>query len=162
MAMLMVVTAASAQNSPKYGHMNLGNLLEQLPDTKVANDKLKVFADQLTAKDDSLTKAFEAAYRQLETEYNAGQLTPVVAQTRQAELQKQQEFIQKFEQDAQAMVGAKREEMLKPILTKVEDAIKTVAKEMGYAMVFDTSSGSMLFANDTDDITALVKKKLGL
>jgi hypothetical protein len=29
-------------------------------------------------------------------------------------------------------------------------------------MIFDTSSGAMLFAAESDDVTALVKKKLGL
>ncbi|MBK8193079.1 MAG: OmpH family outer membrane protein [Lewinellaceae bacterium] len=162
LTLLIGITAASAQVQPKYGHMNLGNLLESMPETKKANDMLKVFADALSAKDDSLTKAFQGAYAQLEKEYNAGQLTPVQAQQRQAELQKQQEEIQKFEQDAQQAVAAKREELLKPILTKVEDAVKVVAKENGYLMIFDTSSGAMLFANETDDVVALVKKQLGM
>ena len=162
LALLIGITAASAQAQPKYGHMNLGNLLESMPETKKANEMLKVFADSLSAKDEAMTKAFQEAYAQLEKEYNAGQLTFVQAQQRQAELQKQQEDIQKFEQEAQQSVAAKREELLKPILTKVEDAVKAVAKENGYLMIFDTSSGAMLFANETDDVVALVKKKLGL
>lgn len=161
-AIVFLFQQAFSQTAPKYGHMNLGNLLEVMPDTKKANDDLKVFADKLAAKDDSLAKAFETAYKALESEYNSGVLTPVQLQTRQAELQKQQEFIQKFEQEAQQMVAAKREEMLKPILTRIEDAIKAVAKEAGYLMIFDTSSGSMLFAAEADDVSALVKKKLGM
>ena len=162
-AFLTTATALTAQTTAaKYGHMNLGNLLDALPETKKANDDLKLFTDKLTAKDDSLTKNFQAAYQKLEQEYNAGQLTPVQAQTRQAELQKQQEVIQAFEQDAQKQVASRREELLKPILTKLDDAIKSVAKENGYAMIFDTSSGVMLFAADSDDVTALVKKKLGI
>ncbi len=162
LALLLGATTLTAQTTPKYGHMNLGNLLELLPDTKKANEDLKVFADKLTTKDDSLTKAFQAAYTQLEKEYNDGGLTPVVVQKRQADLQAQQEFIQKFEQDAQQLVAGERERLLKPILGKVDDAIKAVAKELGYLMIFDTSSGAMLFANDTDDVSAPVKKKLGL
>jgi len=160
--LLVGATALSAQTAPKYGHMNLGNLLEEMPDTKKANEDLNVFTGVLTAKDDSLTKAFQAAYNALETEYKGGGLPPVQAKMRQEELQKQQEYIQKFEQDAQQLVAAKREELLKPILTKITDAVKAVAKEAGYAMVFDTSSGVMLFAAETEDVTALVKKKLGI
>lgn len=159
---LLVGASLSAQTAPKYGHMNLGNLLELLPDTKKADDAIKAFANQLSATDDSLGRALQAAAESLQKEYDAGNLTPLQAQQRQAELQKQQEFIQKFEQDAQQKVSAKREELLKPILGKVDDAIKAVAKENGYAMIFDTSTGAMLFASDTDDVTALVKKKMGL
>ncbi len=159
---LLLSVSLSAQTSPKYGHMNLGVLLELLPDTKTANDQLKVFADKLGITDDSLGRALQAGAEKLQKEYDSGVLTPLQAKERQAELQKQQEFLQKFEQDANQMVTAKREELLKPILTKVDDAIKAVAKESGYSMIFDTSTGAMLFAADTDDVTALVKKKLGL
>lgn len=161
-ALLLGTATTHAQTAPKYGHMNLGNLLELMPDTKKANDDLKVFADNLSAKDDSLTKAFQAKVVAYQTAYQSGTLTPVQAQAKEAELQKEQEDIQKFEQDAQQTVASKREEFLKPILTKVDDAIKAVAKDNQYLMIFDTSSGAMLFAADTEDVTALVKKKLGL
>ena len=154
--------AASAQTALKYGHMNLGNLLEGMPETKSANDNLKLFADSLQAVDKKMTDAFQEVYSKLEQEYNAGLLTPVQAQQRQAELQKQQEDIQKFEQQAQQSVAAKREELLRPILTRVEDAVKAVATENNYAMIFDTSSGAFLFVNEADDVSALVKKKLGM
>jgi outer membrane protein len=155
-------TTLTAQTQPKYGHMNLGNLLELLPETKKANDAMKVYTDSLGAKDEAMTKAFQEAYAALQKDYNAGILTPVQAQTRQAELQTQQEAIQKFEQDAQQLAAAKREALLSPILAKVEAAVKDIAKEKGYLMIFDTSSGVTLFAAESDDVTALVKAKMGL
>ena len=159
---LFIASTLSAQTAPKYGHMNLGNLLEQMPDTKKAEDDLKIFADKLAAQDDSLTKAFQATYTALEADYQGGKVPPIQLEQRKQELQKQQEFIQKFEQDAQQAVADKRNDLLKPILTKINDAVKAVAKEAGYLMVFDTSSGVMLFAAETEDVTALVKKKLGI
>jgi outer membrane protein len=161
-ALLLGSVSVNAQAAPKYGHMNLGNLLEMLPDTKKANDDLKVFAEKLSAKDDSLTKAFQVAVTAYQAAYQSGTLTPVQSQTREAELQKEQEAIQKFEQDAQQMVTTKREELLKPILARVDEVIKAIAIENQYMMIFDTSSGSMLFAAETEDITALVKKKMGI
>lgn len=161
-ALLLGTVSMNAQAAPKYGHMNLGNLLEMLPDTKKANDDLKVFADKLSAKDDSLTKAFQVAVTNYQTAYQSGTLTPVQAQTRETELQKEQEAIQKFEQEAQQLVTNERERLLKPILERVDAAIKAVAIENQYLMVFDTSSGSMLFAAETEDVTALVKKKMGI
>lgn len=161
-ALLMGAVSLNAQAPPKYGHMNLGNLLESMSETKAANERLKVFADSLTAIDEKMTKAFQEAYAKLEQEYNKGELTPVQTQQRQAELQKQQEDIQKFEQQAQQSLNAKRDELLKPILTRVEDAVKAVATENGYLMIFDTSSGAFLFAAEADDVAPLVKKKLGM
>lgn len=155
------LTSAQAQ-APKYGHLNLGNLLESMPDTKTANEKLRVYADSLSLIDEKMTKEFQDEYRKLEQEYNAGMLTPVQVQQRQAELQKKQEAIEQFEQNAQQIVAQRREELLKPLVDKVEKAVRDVAKENNYLMIFDTSSGALLFADQTEDIEPLVKKKLGL
>ena len=153
---------AAQTEQPKYGHMNLGNLLDQMPQTKVAEDSLKVFAAVLSGQDSVMTQAFQKAYLQLQKEYNDGGLTAVQVQQRQAELQKQQQDIQAFEEKAQQNLEAKRAELLNPILNKIKEAITAVAKENGFLMVFDVSTGSMLFASETIDVTALVKKKLGL
>lgn len=162
-ALLCSAIALTAQTeTPKYGHMNLGNLLDQMPHSKVADDSLRVFARKLSDQDSLMTIAFQEAYLKLQKEYNDGLLTPVQAQTRQAELQKQQQEIQAFEQQAQQQLEAKRAELLKPILNKIDEAVKAVAKENGYLMIFDIGSGAMLFAAETIDVTPLVKKKLGL
>ncbi len=158
---LFVATSAFSQTY-KYGHMNLGNLVEQLPDVKAAEAQLKTFGDKLAAKDDSLTTAFRADAEKFQKDYQAGILTALQAKTQQEALQKRQQAIQEFEENAQKLVAAKRQDLLKPILDKVQDAVKAVAKESGYSMIFDTSSGAALFAQDSDDITALVKKKLGI
>ena len=77
-------------------------------------------------------------------------------------MEKQEKEVAAYQQKAEQEVSAKRDELLKPILTKVYDAIKAVAKENGYMMIFDTSTGAALFALESEDITALVKKKLGI
>lgn len=162
-AALILSGSASAQSqTPKYGHLNLGNLLESMPETKAANEKLKVYADSLSVIDEKMTKEFQDEYRKLEQEYNAGMLTPVQVQQRQADLQKKQEAIELFEQNAQQAVAQRREELLKPLVDKVEKAVQDVAKENKYLMIFDTSSGALLFASETEDIEPLVKKKLGM
>jgi outer membrane protein len=56
----------------------------------------------------------------------------------------------------------RRQVLLKPILEKIDVAVKAVGKEGGYTFIFDTSSGSMLFATESEDITSLVKTKLGM
>ncbi|MBL7776311.1 MAG: OmpH family outer membrane protein [Saprospiraceae bacterium] len=165
LAILFSSTAVSLNaqtDSLKYGHMNLGNLLDELPETARAEATLRVFADSLNQKDSLLTQTFQAAYLQLKKEYDDRSLTGIQVQQRQAELEKQRQEIQQFEQDAQKQLDERRAELLRPILTRIDEAIKAVAKENGFMMIFDVSSGSMLFAAETIDVTPLVKKKLGI
>lgn len=158
----LFASSLAAQTTYKYGHMNLGNLVEQLPEVKKSNDELKAFAEKLSASDDSLTKSFQADYEKFAKDYQSGLLKPVESQQMQAELEKRQQYIQAFEQDAQKQIADKRDKLLTPILDKVKEAVKVVAKENGYAMIFDTSSGAALYALETIDVTDLVKKKLGV
>ncbi len=160
-SMLSWAVAAQAQTY-KYGHINLGNLLEELPETAQAEAQLRVYADSLNRQDSLLTSAFQAAYLQLKKEYDEGMLTPVQVQQRQAELEKQRDQIQDFEEQAQRLLETKRAELLEPIVKRVNDAIQAVAKREGYAMIFDIGSGALLFAIETIDVTPLVRKELGL
>ena len=59
-------------------------------------------------------------------------------------------------------VAKKREEKLKPILEKVNNAIQTVAKENGYLYVIDATAGTLLYADEANDLQNLVRTKLGL
>jgi outer membrane protein len=93
---------------------------------------------------------------------NAGIITPAQAKVMEADLQKQQEAIDKYRQEITGQLEQKRQELLKPILEKIDIAIKAIGKENGYAMIFDISAGSMLYAMESQDITGLVKAKLGL
>jgi hypothetical protein len=46
--------------------------------------------------------------------------------------------------------------------TGAAPVIAQVAKEMNYSYIFDSNSSGMLYKPEGDDVTALVKKKLGL
>ncbi len=56
----------------------------------------------------------------------------------------------------------KREELVKPIQDEIIEAIKDIAVEGSYAVIFDTASGgNILFANPKFDISDQVLEKLG-
>ncbi len=157
---LAVPFSASAQQ--KFGHLNSGNLLELMPEVKLANDSLKMFGELMGARRDAMGKNFQAAVEAYQKDVAAGTLTPLQAQARETDLQKMQSEGQQFEQSQQEITNLRRQQLLDPILTKVDIAIKAVGKEGAFAMIFDTSTGATLFAMDSEDLMPLVKKKLGI
>ena len=147
----------------KVGHVNTGILLEGMSEVKAADTQLEALQKQLIAKGESMVKAFQAEYQAVVADVNAGKLTPKQQQDKQAILQKKQQEIQVFEQQVQTDIGKKREELLKPILDKVDNAIKAVGKESGFLFIFDTAIPNViLFADEPLDVTDRVKAKLGL
>ncbi len=158
----LLITAVSL-NAQKFGHLNSGNLLVQMPETAAADAKLKVFQDSLVAGGESKAKKLEEEFNAFVIEYRQGNIPPATAQKKQAEFQQKEAELAQLEEEIMEQVDLKREELIGPILEKVQVAINEVGKEGGYTMIFDTSIfNTILFAQDSDDIEPLVKAKLGI
>ena len=157
---LLTLTSGIAQ---KYGHMNFGNLIAALPQTEQANKDLETYQKQLVAKGEEMAKALQTDFEKILADAQQGKLSPVQQQTAEADLQKRQNEIRAYEQEVMQKVEAKRQELLKPIFDKAEAAIKAVAQENGYELIFDTSVfNAILFAQDSDDVMPMVKAKMGV
>jgi outer membrane protein len=159
---LFISALFSITYAQKIGHMNSGNFLSLLPETAKADSVIKIYHSDLMLKGDTLAKVFETEYKAFVEAYNAGTLSAQQTQKRQEYLQKQQQLLQTYAQDAEEKVGILRKQLLQPILIKLDEALKDIAKENGYEMIFDTSVGTTLFAQEGDDVTPLVKKKMGI
>lgn len=155
---LTCVYAASGQQ--KFGHINSGNLLEKLPEVALADSLLVKYQDSLALKGQELVKAFESSYTSYMDEVNKGLLPPVQQQQKEATLQKQQEGIESYRDEMESKIAARRQAYLKPILGKVDEAIRKYGKENNYAFIFDTSTGATLFALESDDLTNVILAKI--
>jgi outer membrane protein len=160
-AFLLILGTIQAQD--RYGHLNFGNLVALMPETEAANSELEAYQQQLVAKGETMAKEWQTDAAAFMKAVQGGDLTPKVQQERQAALEKRQQEIQAYEQEVAQLVGAKRQELLAPIIEKAQTTVNTVAQDNGFVLVFDTSIfGAVLFAEDSEDLMPLVKKQLGL
>ena len=159
LAILSFLTFNSiAQN--KFGYIDSQELLQLMPERKTAETEVQNFAKSLEAQLGSMT----AEYQQSLQEYQANEATytDLVKQDKEAEIIGLQERIQTFQQNAQQSLQEKEQKVLEPIYAKARKAIEDVATEGGFTYIFDKSQGSILYANDSENILGLVKKKLKL
>ena len=89
-----------------------------------------------------------------------GTMSSAVRQVREKELEDLGLRIQEFQANAQDDLEEKQYELAKPFQDAIQNAIDKVAKANGYAYIFDTKI--LLFYDNGDDITPLVKKELGI
>lgn len=165
LVLLFVITLSALQwgQAQKYGHLNLGNLLAAMPETKSADADINAYSQQLVKQGEQKAEALQKEYAAVVQKMQNGQLSPNQQKEAEQSLQKKQEELRNFELEVQQKVAAKRQQLLTPILTKVQNAIDGVAKEKGIVMVFDTSVfNAILFAEDSDDLMPAVKAKLGI
>lgn len=164
---LLLVTAitisntAIAQTTLKFGHIDSNALLSIMPEREAAKNALEAHAQQL---EETLT-VMQAEFEKKYTDYvaQADSLSPLIRQTKEAELGEIQQRIQAFQQNAQQELSGKESELLQPIIQKAREAISEVATENGYIYVFDLGTGVLLHhSEDSEDILPLVKVKLGI
>ncbi len=157
---LLLILSFSTTQAQKFGHINSSDLLQAMPEVKKADSALQVYQKSLEDLNESMTKEYSTKLNDYQT--NGATMNDAVRQVKEQELGDLEQRIQKFQAEAQDKFASKKDELYTPILKKAEDGIKSVAKDNGYAYVFDTSVGAVIYAQDSDNIMDLVKKKLGL
>ncbi len=157
---LIIVSTKLQAQAQKFGHINSTLLLQQMPETKNADTTVQKFGASL----ESQLKTMTAEYQSKVADYKNKEqsMAEPIKDAKLKEISDLEQRIQDFQESAQSSIQKKKEEIYSPIIKKAEDAIHNIAKEKGYAYVFDTSVGAFLYAQDSDDIMPLVKAKLGL
>jgi len=159
---ILLMFAFANLNAQKFGYLNSSQLIMMHPDVKAADQKLVNYQNELIAKGEAMAKKLETNYNAYVAEANTGTLSKIKMQEKETALTQEQEAIRQYEIEMQQLVLTKRETLYKPILDNIQQAVETVGKENGYQMIFDTSTGGLLHANDTDNILDKVKAKLNL
>lgn len=152
----------SAHAQQKLGYLNSLELLSLMPEIKPADAQLEKYAKDLDAAYTKMLTEYQTKVTKFQKDVDAGLITDINKEIKIKEIQDMENRITDFENKIEEKMSTKRETLYEPILEKADVAIKAVAKEKGYAYIFDSSSGSLLFANEADNILPLVKAKLGL
>jgi outer membrane protein len=164
-ALIIMVTVAGqdvmAQNF-KFGHINRNELIQAMPEFDSAKVKLEKLSTELSNTAELLQVELNNKY---ETYLKDGKnLTDLVRQTKEQELQDAQKRLTDFQTNAQTQIQEKQVELFTPVTEKADKAIKAVGKENGFIYVFDLSQQQIIYFDETKstNIMPLVKTKLGL
>lgn len=153
---------AFAANAQKVGYINSSEIISQLPEVKEANANIETLKKQISKKGQDMIAGLQKKYQALQAKQQAGQISQVQLETEANKLKSEEAQIAKFQQESQQKIIKKSEQLLSPIQTKINNAIKAVASELSYDYIFDTSMGSILYADPSTDVSSAVKAKLGL
>jgi outer membrane protein len=159
-----VALASQAQTPQKIGYADWEYIFSNMPEAKQIDAELKTHGTQL---DNQL----KAKYAEYESKVKAFQALPpstteLIKADKAGEIQRMEESIQKFQQDAQASIAKKQNDLMAPVFTKVGKAIEDVAKENGYTFIINPQLGAgsdiLLYSDEKFDISDLVLKKMGI
>jgi outer membrane protein len=156
--------SAFSQARGNFGYIDSEYILGNIPEYKEAQREL----DRLAA---NWQKDIEKKFASIDTMYKKYQVESITLPDNLK--QKREEAIIKAEQDAKDLqkkrfgkdgdLFKKREELVKPIQDRVFNVIETIAKDRGYAFIFD-AAGSMtiVYADPKFDLNDMVLQRLGI
>ncbi len=148
----------------KYAFVDSEYILKQIPAYKDAQEQL----DQLS---EQWQKEIEAKFAEVDQLYKA-YLKEQILLTEELKQQREEAIIKK-EKEAKDLqrtkfgvdgdLFTKRQELVKPIQDEVYSAIKTIAAEGNYAVIFDKANNSnIMYANERYDKSNKILEKMGV
>jgi|WetSurMetagenome_2_1015567.scaffolds.fasta_scaffold188120_2 outer membrane protein len=151
---------ANAQQRIKLGYINSDSLMLVMPGVDTANAKLQAEYKTYQTKLAAMQEELNTKYTKYQAEVST--MSALIKDATMGELQDLNARIESFSAAADSSFSKRRIELLKPIQAKALAAIEEVSKENGYTFIFDSALGTLLYKTSSDDITSMVKNKLGI
>ncbi|MBI1183080.1 hypothetical protein GC194_02320 [bacterium] len=157
---LLLAMYSSATFAQKIGHVNLQKIINDMPQYKTAQDTLEIEQKKIQIK----LQKMEAEYNRVKALYqDSAKYWSLAERTlQQTRLTNLEQNYQQYYQLASASLDTMQEKMLNRIFKKIKKATQTVAKEKGFSYVLNYTEQTVLYYDPALDLTAEVRKKLGL
>lgn len=159
-ALILFVAATGFVNAQsKVAHINVTELLSEMPEMIAAQAELKKLQETYRADIESSMTELKNKYTQYSNE--ATSKSEEENQKRAQELQGFEKNIGEAQQAAQQELAKKQAELFEPISVKAKEAIEKVAAAQGYDYVVDASPGLGVIVAKGKDLLPDVKQELG-
>ncbi len=147
----------------KYAFVDTEYILDRIPAYKAAQDQLDKMARDWQEEVETMYGGIEKMYQDFQAEKVL--LTEEMKTKKEEEIITREKEVKDLQQKYFGRDGNlfdKRQELIKPIQDEVYRAVKEIASEGNYAVIFDTASGAnMLYTNPKYDKSDEVLEKLG-
>lgn len=160
LALALFAFAFTAQAQQQFAYVDAQAILAELPAVKQAESNLEALQAQLQKRLEASIEQFQTDVASFQRKVEAGELSPVQQQEEQAKLEARQQELAAEEQGMVQQIQEKRNELLEPIYTGLNDAIKEVADEQGFTFIFDKQV--LLFGEESMDVSEAVKAKINI
>lgn len=155
----MVILGLTDAVAQKFGHLNAQEILLTLPERAEAQASIEAAAAEYEGEVTRMQSELESKYADYQTK--AGTWPDAIRQQKEREIQQLDAGLQEFAMTIQNDLAQMEQQLLAPMVERVRKAIEDVGKEQGFTYIFDSSTGATLY-NGGEDVTSLVKTKLGM
>ena len=160
LAILASATATQAQAvaALKIGYINSAAILEEAPGAKEASAAFDQYLQNSQAEVQRLSQEIQT----LVAEYQRQQLmlSPAAKTQREEEIRRLQQDAQQRVQALETQAGQRQQQLVQPVMDKVNKVIEEIRVEGSYSFIFDVAGGSIIAADPKLDLTQEVLRRL--
>lgn len=159
----VALVCAFGAKAQKFALVDMDYVLRNVPAYEMANEQLNQVSQRWEKEVTELAKEAEKLYKNYQSE--------MVFLTDEQKKKREEEIVAKEKEvtdlkykyfGPEGELYKKRQSLMKPIQEEVYNAVKKVAEEKGYQVIFDrASSQSIVFASPRIDVSNDVLAKLG-
>ena len=161
LALVVALPFCAFAQAPKFGVVDVEGIIPKMAEFVEAQNKIgeasKTFESEYAKINEELQKKY-AEFQELEKDPATLQS---IKDRRIQDIQELDKKAQQFAQTAQQDLQRQQAQLMQPIQEKVMNAIKSVGTENGFTMIFPEGVPAFV-STDVQDVTALVKAKLGV
>ena len=148
----------------KFAYVNTDYILGRVPAYDAAQKQLDKFSEEWQKEIDAKRTDIEKLYKDYQAERVL--LTEEMRTKREEEIVQREKDVKDLQKKYFAPDGSlfkKRQELVKPIQDEIFTAVKDLAAEGGYSIIFDVATGpTMLFTDPKFDKSDDILKKMGI
>lgn len=160
MAIAIALPMLVSAQSLKIGVVDTESIFTTHPDFKTAQTKVANTSKKYEDEFAKLREQYQAKVEEIQKLDKASEPQSIM-ERKAKEIQDLETRIQQFQQEAQQAIQREQEAQLQPLQQKVIEAIEAVGKENNFSIIQEKGA-LMYYASPVEDITPLVKKKLGI
>lgn len=155
-----VMAFASAANAQKFAHVNTDSLVMEISLRDSIDQRVQTKQGEYGTHYQMLLDEYTRADADYKKKAADKTMPPSIVAYAKKSVEDVAARMQKFENDAQTELQDYEMSLMQPLIAEIKAAINEVAKEKGYTYVINEQV--LLVSPPADDITNLVRKKLGL
>lgn len=160
-ALLMAMPLGLFAQNLKIGYINKQEIITVMPEYATAMKQLEDINLKYITEGKRLEEGLQRKFQEYQAQ--ADTLDATIRQYKENELNQAQRNIQAFVQSAEETLKKKQQELLVPIMTKLDEAIKQVGEQNGFTYIIDNTAGIIAYKSSAaTDVSSLVRKALGL
>lgn len=155
---VLVGSGAEAQQQTKLGYIDSQAILNEAPGAQEAQDQFERDMARYRSEVQQMGEELQTLIQQYEQQQLT--LSPEAKENREEEIRRKQQQYQQRVQELEDQATQRQNELVQPIMEKINTVIDGIRREGDYTMIFDVASAAIIAADPGLDLTNEVIRRL--